>query len=333
MLGFLVAVSIIAAGAPASTTEPASTWSTLSNGQWMSYRTAGIESDELPCCYDYQGGRAMLRPCRLERGVTGVSVDPSPISISTELRIFVRRGEDGLDRAVAVGANCPVDTDGHQVTALGWIPAATSVGFLDRELDESKSKKTNRDGLFALAHHRGPAATRALIRRSARDRSLRRDAFFWLAHRRGRPGFEAVQAALTGDESTRLKRHLVFCLSQSPMPDAAPALRRTARRSADDALRSEALFWLSQRGDRQTETIALTVIDTAASTRVKKKAVFALSQLPADRAFVALKRLVRSDRPRPVRREALFWLAQQDDDRAIAELESILSRPRKANGR
>ena len=140
--------------------------------------------------------------------------------------------------------------------------------------------------------------------------------------------------ALKRDDSEKVKRHLVFCLSQSPLPDAAQTLVRIARQDEDDALRGEALFWLSQTGDPQTEAIAFAVIDADdASARVKKKAVFVLSQLPADRAFAALKRLVRSDRPRPIRRKALFWLAQQDDDRAIAELESILSRPRSANRR
>jgi HEAT repeat protein len=58
---------------------------------------------------------------------------------------------------------------------------------------------------------------------------------------------------------------------------------------------------------------------------VRKKAVFALSKLPHDRAIPALRALVESDRPRAIRREALFWLAQTNDDAVLPVFDELLA--------
>jgi HEAT repeat protein len=59
---------------------------------------------------------------------------------------------------------------------------------------------------------------------------------------------------------------------------------------------------------------------------VKEHAVFAITQLPAERSVPLLIDLVKTHKNRKVRERALFWLAQSGDDRAIDLIESILTK-------
>jgi len=59
---------------------------------------------------------------------------------------------------------------------------------------------------------------------------------------------------------------------------------------------------------------------------VKKKAVFALSQLPKDEGVPRLMEVARSNRNPEVRKQAMFWLGQTKDPRAVKFFEEILTR-------
>jgi len=57
---------------------------------------------------------------------------------------------------------------------------------------------------------------------------------------------------------------------------------------------------------------------------VKKKAVFALSQLPRDEGVPLLIQVARSNRNPVVRKQAIFWLGQSNDPRALNFFEEVL---------
>ena len=59
-------------------------------------------------------------------------------------------------------------------------------------------------------------------------------------------------------------------------------------------------------------------------TEVKRKAVFALSQLPHDEGVPKLIEIARTHRTPEVRKQAFFWLGQTKDPRAIQFFEEIL---------
>ena len=109
---------------------------------------------------------------------------------------------------------------------------------------------------------------------------------------------------------------------------AAPAALTTtidlARTGATAHARGQALFWLAQRAGTQ----AVGAIDDALArdpdTDVKKRAVFALSQLPADEGVPRLIEVARSHSNAAVRKQAMFWLGQSKDPRALTFFESVL---------
>ena len=88
---------------------------------------------------------------------------------------------------------------------------------------------------------------------------------------------------------------------------------------APTANRKDAVFWLSQEaGDAATKGLAELADDEDQDREVRDQAVFAISQLPADKGVPILIRLARSNKDPKVRRKALFWLGQSDDPRALA---------------
>jgi HEAT repeat protein len=67
-------------------------------------------------------------------------------------------------------------------------------------------------------------------------------------------------------------------------------------------------------------------VDVDPEIGVRKKAVFALSQLPKDEGVPLLIGVARSHRSAEVRKQAMFWLGQSGDARALAFFEELLGR-------
>jgi HEAT repeat protein len=67
-------------------------------------------------------------------------------------------------------------------------------------------------------------------------------------------------------------------------------------------------------------------IENDVDTGVKKKAVFALSQLPKDEGVPKLIEVARNQKNSEVRKQAMFWLGQSGDPRALAFIEQVLSK-------
>ena len=89
-------------------------------------------------------------------------------------------------------------------------------------------------------------------------------------------------------------------------------------------VRSQALFWLSQRAGQQAVGAIRNAVDNDPETEVKRKAVFALSQLPKDEGVPLLIDIARNNGNREVKKQAMFWLGQSKDPRAISFFEQVL---------
>ncbi len=89
-------------------------------------------------------------------------------------------------------------------------------------------------------------------------------------------------------------------------------------------MRSEALFWLSQRAGARAMAAITDAIEHDPETQVKRQAVFALSQLPAAEGVPKLIEVARTNKNPAVRKQAMFWLGQSKDPRALSFFEQIL---------
>ena len=79
----------------------------------------------------------------------------------------------------------------------------------------------------------------------------------------------------------------------------------------------------SAAGKRAAESIQ-NAIENDPDTSVKRKAVFALSQLPKDEGIPKLIAVAQTQRNPEVRKQAFFWLGQSNDPRALAFIQQVL---------
>lgn len=320
---FLLLALLLPAFASAQTLD--AKLASLAPGQWLSYDVPMQPGLRTPCCFDWDG-RKSARPgvCKLgERDWNSGHSDEDPIApAGSTLRVLVRRGADGIDRLRAIGSSCPLDTTGATVVEAGGVPVPVSLDFLTAAMEGGENQRNH--AIMAIAHHAGEPADRRLAEFARSDnRRQRRDASFWLANTRGEFGYRTVRGLIEAGARHDELNQLVFALSISPVDEARTELRRLAASHREEEVRGEALFWLAQDDDAQAEPLLKAALDDP-SDHVRKKAVFALSQLPAERAVPALRELVEHGATREVRKEALFWLAQVDDDAVLPVFDELL---------
>lgn len=112
-------------------------------------------------------------------------------------------------------------------------------------------------------------------------------------------------------------------------PALFPIARDNDKRSR--ATRQDALFWLSRFASgavagQPNNPFVEEDEEKSADDELKTHAVFVLSQLPRDEGIPQLLEVARSNRNWHVRSQALFWLGQSGDPRAIDLFESVLRR-------
>ena len=299
---------------------------TLAPGTWLSYEVPLQPGLRAPCCFSWNGRKASDTSCRLDRDDWNFghrSDAPAPPA-DAGLRVFLRRGGDGFDRVHAVGTHCPVERGGAVVSDVGAMAPEASVALLETALKGGKERK-RQHALPAIAYHDTEAADAALQRASASSNpeDVRRDAVFWLAEARGEHGWRHVRSLLAAETDEDLRRHMVFAISISDAVAAQAELRMLAA-DPGDGIGGEAIFWLAQNEDPQTEALARGLLASKATKESHDKAVFALSQLPSERAIAALRSLIEGNHSQAVRKQALFWLAQVDDDAVLPVFDDLL---------
>jgi hypothetical protein len=122
----------------------------------------------------------------------------------------------------------------------------------------------------------------------------------------------------------RVEEPALAALAFHADPSALEALIALARQDASGHVRGQALFWLAQRAGSKAAGVITRAIEDDPETDVKKRAVFALSQLPHDDGVPLLIDTARRNRNPAVRKQAMFWLGQSNDPRALAFFEEVL---------
>ena len=119
----------------------------------------------------------------------------------------------------------------------------------------------------------------------------------------------------------------VLADSATVWPALFPIARGADARSK--GTRQDALFWLSRFASgavagRPNDPFADDEEEESADDDLKSHAVFVVSQLPREEGIPQLIEIARSNRSWRVRSKALFWLGQSGDPRAIDLFESVL---------
>jgi hypothetical protein len=300
---------------------------------WIGYAVAKIPGDSQSCCWN-DGGRG----CGLEGNRTAnvqvARTGPVQLEGPTHVAILLRAEAGNLGKIRTFTVDCPLDAGGLPFYWLSNVKPADSVAMLLRQAAEEAEtgdrKKSSADSaVHAVAMHAGPEAAAALdkLASSSPSEQVRKSAIFWLANSRGHQGYLTVARLSREDPSDRVREHAVFALTQSSDPDAMAAVIRVAKEDKVPHVRGQALFWLAQRASKQQASGAINeALDKDPDTEVKKKAVFALTQMPKDEGVPMLIQVARSNSNAAVRKQAMFWLGQSKDARALKFFEDVLTK-------
>jgi len=308
---------------------------------WVGYAAPQIAGERNLCCWNSDNG--MQYQGRVLEPQSGNTAFPRPggtvkLEGATELFVLFRIENKQVEKIRTFSPDCNIDAGGLAFLWLTGVNPAQSVALLESLVaslvpasDAKAERRLANGAISAIALHRDPAADAALDRLSAPAQSeeTRRQAAFWLGNARGRHGYESLQRILRDgpnqDPSDRVREHAVFALTQSKEPEAIPAIARIAHDDKSARVRSQALFWLAQTAGRQiSETAIRQAIDNDPETQVKKKAVFALTQMKNGDGVPLLIEIARNNRNAVVRKEAMFWLGQSKDRRATQFFEDLL---------
>jgi len=263
------------------------------NDGWYTWSTEAVEDMPAWCCYSWQGGSAIAKPCELDNNRNhGISIHNDANTTDT-LQLYVRMSDGKADRIRTLSPHCPVRSP-TDITDFGAVNNDESLKWLKDYIGAGPG--IGDDAMASIAAHESRVATEILTRtaESNPQNKLRKDAIFWMGQLRIAETFDTVVRFMNTDESADVRGHAAFSLSQS---GAAGSREAIMKQMQNDSHR-----------------------------HVRDQAVFALSQLPDDEGVDSLLAIVRDrGQQQHLREKALFWLAESDSDRAYAEIERLLA--------
>jgi HEAT repeats len=299
---------------------------------WIGYSVPIVAGDHQMCCWNNN----VMCGCSLEphNGDQGVTISSNNQTVKLEgpreLVVLFRVESHQTGKIRTFTPECNLDAGGLPFIWLTGVTPPESVRLLLAMAKDTGSREERRmsDGATAaIAMHADPAADQALEELTAPNQpeQVRRQAIFWLGNARGQRGFEIVSRVVREDPSDKIREHAIFALTQNKDPRALEVVASVAHKDSSPRVRGQALFWLAQRaGQKIAESAINDAIANDPETEVKKKAVFALTQMPSGEGVPLLIQVVRTNRNPEVRKQAMFWLGQSKDDRALAFIEEVL---------
>jgi hypothetical protein len=294
---------------------------------WYSWQVAAVDDAPGWCCVHWNHGRSTATACDLDAndfnfGHFNFADDGSHAADEAELQVYalIRGGE--AVRVRAMSPACPVESQGP-ITDLGHVEPAASLAWLRQWVRDDDS-----NALAAIALHRGPESLAFLtdLALHEKDKELREEAVFWLGQARIAESMPTIVELMFGDEDPDMRAHAAFALAQSSAPERTELLIRQGREDRAADVRGEAWLWLAQSGAPESEAAIFAALREDPSIEAREQAVFALSELPDERAVGSLTQIVRdTGMDLAIREQALFWLAQSDSDEAYATIDALLS--------
>jgi HEAT repeat protein len=291
---------------------------------WIGYAVAKISGDSQSCCWN-DGGRGCGLEGNRNANVQVARTGPVQLEGPAHVAILLRAEAGKVGKIRTFTVDCPLDAGGLPFYWLSNVKPADSVAMLLRQATEEATDSA----VHAVAMHAAPEAAAALDKLASNSPSekVRKSAIFWLATSRGKQGYQSVARLSREDPSDKVREHAVFALTQSPEPEAMAAVIRVAKEDKVPHVRGQALFWLAQRASKQQASGAINeALEKDPDTEVKKKAVFALTQMPKDEGVPMLIQVARSNSNAAVRKQAMFWLGQSKDARALKFFEDVLTK-------
>ena len=212
------------------------------------------------------------------------------------------------------------------LNALMQMDPEQAVPVLKKVLErrDACSAEMRRQAVFVLSQHGGADVEEAMVDVVINDPDpeVKEAAVFWLSQVGSERAVDALEMILDSDDEG-LQEKAVFALSQLESERAGEILRRYAQDSSKpEALRADAIFWLSQHGYAENSGFLIDLYGDLDAEELKEKVFFALSQLQDETAIEwMLQRAMDTSESIELRKQALFWAGQGGAD--LAKLEGL----------
>jgi hypothetical protein len=303
---------------------------------WIAYSAPVIPGEHHMCCYNFAritGNSTCCASCRLNSRGNDVSffekVGGCKATLASVFFVFMKFENGSIGQVRAFSTDCAIDAPGSTVYWLQDVEPGQSIAYLESLLkrEDSRGRGENDEILSAIALHSGTQANAALERlvQPGQPSKVRGQAAFWIGSTRAGHGLDVLLALIKSDQDREFLEQAIFAVSQNEEHERAfDELIRLARKDIRHDVREHSLFWLAQEAGQKAAGTITDAIENDPDTDVKKKAVFALSEMPREEGVPLLIEQARKNRNPVVRKEAIFWLGQSDDPRALDFIASIL---------
>lgn len=224
------------------------------------------------------------------------------------------------------------DPDGDvREQAVFWLSqtgSSEAVDVLLQILDESKDPELQKKAIFSLSqigNGRASEALRSVAMDEKRGDEVRADAIFWLGQQGGLDDIEFLKSLFERLENRELKQKVLFGVSQNAGRSGGKWLMGVvADENEHIEIRKQALFWAGQSGAVDLEGV-VRIYKNTKTEELRKQAIFVLSQI-GDRAAVrAMIELARAEKDRELRKQLLFWIGQSGSPEAEEYLLEVIN--------
>ena len=264
---------------------------------WVAYAEPMVAGDRQNECW--AGGGGYWRGHSGD-GIAVTGAHTVKLEGPTHIVVLFRVENHQIGKIEISNPECDLDAGGLPFIWLTGVSAPESIRFLESIVKSEPGstgdgRRINDAAVAAIALHADPAADAVLDQLAAQNQpeNTRHQAIFWLGSARGSRGINRLIAMAHNDPSPRI--------------------------------RGDALFWLAQKaGQKAAESSIQDAIANDPQTEVKRRAVFALTQMPNGQGIPLLIEIARNNRNAEVRKQAVFWLGQSKDPRALTFIESVL---------
>lgn len=299
---------------------------------WIAWAVPIVAGEHNSCCWTNSSPGCWIEGRPAADAAIRTPNAPVKLEGAQTLYVLIRAEQRLVQKLRTFTEDCPLDAGGLPVYWLSGVSPADHVRYLESFVKDTEVREDRRmaeGAASAIALTKDPAADQVLESwlAATKPEALRKRAVYWLATTRGRRGFDAAARALREDASDKVREHAAFALTQSKEAGGIDLVVRAAKEDRSARVRGQALFWLAQRASKTiSEQSIQQALDNDPETEVKKKAVFALTQMPAGEGVSKLIEVAQKHPNAAVRKQAMFWLGQSKDPRATRFFEQVLSR-------
>lgn len=243
-----------------------------------------------------------------------------------------KRTEETADLLLKVAKNDPdEETRNDAIFWLSQVSGEKAEDFLLGILRESKNTETQDKALFGLSQRRSDRAQQALrefVSRGDATPPMRAKAVFWLGQRRTEENAKFLREQFEKSGDDELREAILVALSQMKgLGNDAFILDQIANPALSIDMRKQALFWASQQGAVTTAQLS-NIYAKSADQDMREQIIFSLSQRGNKDAAAVDKLLdiAKTEKNAELRKRAIFWLGQSKDPRAAKLLQELIER-------